>query len=162
MKKKLQLENIRRLWQVISSFLCFCSLSTFWILGSEVFFFLVFFSEKMFLHNGYQTAAEKCCVPEHRENLNDWYARKHDCRLLEITVHAYLGCFYACLPLVYERCFCVGQVIYALVRAWKIKSTTPTVRTTCVYFWWMFSLHTLADEAKIPLLFFSHECFTET
>ena len=54
----------------------------------------------MFLHNGYQTAAEKCCVPEHRENLNDWYARKHvhGCKLRELTVHANFGCFYECLP----------------------------------------------------------------
>ena len=73
----------------------------------------------MFLNNGYQTAAEKCCVQEYRENLNDRYARKHvhGCKLRELTVHAYFGCFYECLPLVYERWFCVGQVIYALVRA---------------------------------------------
>ena len=117
----------------------------------------------MFLHNGYQTAAEKCCVPEHKENLNDWYARKHvhGCKLRELTVHAYFGCFYECLPLVYERCFCVGQVIYALVRAWKINSTTTAVHISWAYFWWMFSLHTLAEEAKIPLLFFSHQGFTE-
>ena len=29
-------------------------------------------------------------------------------------MHAYFGCFYECLPLVYQRCFCVGQVVYAL------------------------------------------------
>ena len=46
--------------------------------------------------------------------------------------------------------FCVGQVIYALVRAWKINSTTTTVHISWAYFWWMFSLHTLAEEAKIP------------
>ena len=106
----------------------------------------------MFLHNGYQSAAEKCCVPEHRENLNDWYVHKHDCRLLELTVHAYLGCFYACLPLVLREVFLCWRG--ALVRAWKINSTTTTVLTSCAYLWWMFSLHTLADEAKIPLLFF--------
>ena len=66
-------------------------------------------------------------------------------------MHAYFGCFYKCLPLVYERCFCVGQVIYALVRAWKINSTTTTVHISWAYFWWMFSLHTLAEAwAKIP------------
>ena len=134
-------------------------------LGLRSFVFLFFFPEKMFLNNGYQTAAEKCCVPEHRENLNDWYARKHvhGCKLREITVHAYFGCFHECLPLVYERCFSVGQMIYALVRAWKINSTTTTVHISWAYFWWMFSesLHTLAEEAKIPWLFFSHECFTE-
>ena len=45
----------------------------------------------------------------------------HGCKLRELTVHAYFGFFYECLPLVYEKCFCVGQVIYALVRACKNK-----------------------------------------
>ena len=35
----------------------------------------------------------------------------HGCKLRELTVHAYFGCFSEGLPLVYERCFCVGQVI---------------------------------------------------
>ena len=61
-------------------------------LGLRSFVFFFFF-RKMCLHNGYQIAAEKCCVPEHRENLNDWYALKHvhGCKLRELTVHAYLA-----------------------------------------------------------------------
>ena len=42
------------------------------------------------------------CVPEHRQNLNDWYVRKHDCRLLELTVHAFLGLF-LCVPAISVR-----------------------------------------------------------
>ena len=82
----------------------------------------------MFLHNGYQTAAKKCCVPEHRESLNDWYVYKHDCKLG--TYSACLFGLFLCVPAISVRevflCrtgnICIGASLKS-----KINSITTTV-----------------------------------
>ena len=55
----------------------------------------------MFLHNGHQTAAERYCVPEQRENLNDGYVDKHDCKLG--TYSACLFRLFLCMPAISVR-----------------------------------------------------------
>ena len=166
MKKKLQLKtsgDCNKLSQVAP---VFAAWAHFEIWAQKFFSFWGFFFRKNVFTQWISNCCRKVLCSKHRENLNDWYVRKHDGRLG--TYSACLFRLLVCVPAISVRevflCW-TGDTYMHWCQLEKLNSTTPTeaatVHTSCAYFWWMFSLHTLADEAKIPLLFFSHECFTE-